>query len=474
MLLFLLLLVAQQSSPPSADALFKQGKFQEAAAAYRAILQSGNSSARAYSGLVQSYLKADEVDAAADASRRAMAALPRSVAAHAARADVYFRRGLLPEAEIEYLKALQLDANYARALLGLGRIASAAGQNQQAEKYFTQAHELDPEDGDALYHWAVLLPYPESVKELERHLAEFHSTREDERREREFIELVRGVGERETWVGPKETGHAEAKLETLSPRPGAVVGLGVRAKFNGNIGALLLLDTGANWITIPRKLAEKIGARKISDYAIEGVGDSGPGSGYFAWVDKITVGEIEFRDCVVHVLQANNNSGLDGIAGTNIFAKYSVTIDFPGRKLIVDPLPKGAEAAPIMARSSFSFGHVLLLHTSVNNSASGLFVLDSGANASSISPRLAQTVGKVHEGGSSIAGVSGQVSKVAVLPDAALQFSSVAENKRDLVSFEPHALSRQLGTEVSGFIGFDLLSRRKVRINYRDGLVQFE
>ncbi len=466
----------------SARVLFKQGKFQDAAAAYRAILEKDRSSAPAYAGLVQSYVKADDVVAADEASGRAMTALPQSALVHAVHADVYFRKGLLAEAEAEYRTALKLDDKCARARLGMGKILSAVSDSTHAKEYFTKAHEFDPDDGDALYHWAVLLPYPQNVSELEKHLSEYHSSPEEERRERQFVELVRGIGDREVWVGPKDTPENAIKLELLTPRPGTILGLGMRVKFNNTVNATLLLDTGTSWMTIPRKLAEKLGARKISDYAIEGVGDSGPGGGYFAWVDKITVGDVEFHDCVVHVTLKSNAAGVDGIAGTNIFSKYQVTIDFPRRELRLAQLPPSISAVgdlavhPVTeghAGTPFSFGHIMLLSTLVNHSLAGLFVLDSGANISSISPQMAQKLGKLQETANRVAGSSGAINKVSVLGDAVLEFSGAPEPKRDLAAFDPGSLSRQLGTEVSGFIGFDVLSRMKLRIDYRDGVVEF-
>lgn len=466
----------------SARALFKQGRFQDAAAAYRSILKTDKSSASGYSGLVQSYLKIDDVSAADEASSRAVATLPQSALAHAIRGDVYFRQGLLADAESEYRAALKLDQKCARGLLGMGRIFTAVSSNSQAQDYFASAHDLDPDDGDALYYWAVLQPYPASVHQLEKHLAEYRSTPEEERREREFIELVRGIGERQAWVGPKEISPTEIKLELVSPRPGQVLGLGVHVKFNNSVNAIFLVDTGASWMTIPRKLAEKIGARKISDYGIEGVGDSGPASGYFAWVDKIAVGDVEFHDCVVHVATKNDLGGVDGVIGTDIFAKYSVTIDSPAHKLSLAPLAGKIATGNERVQSvtdgrigaSFSFGHILLLNTQVNSSFTGLFVLDSGANTSSISPQTAQRLGKLHEARNRVVGASGEVNNVGILEDAIVKFSAKPAPKQDLVAFDRQGLSRQLGTEVSGFIGFDMLSRMKVKIDYRDGIVEFE
>jgi len=496
MLLLLLLsiigntLYAQTSPAAASDALtsartlFKQGKFHEAAAAYRAIVEKDKPSEIVYSGLVQSYLKADDVPAAEKASAEALKALPQSATAHAISGDVYFRKGLLTEAEGQYKTALEQNENSARAWLGMGKIYATVSRQDQAKEAFTKAHNLDPADGDAWYRWAVLLPYPQSVDELEKHLAEFRSTAEQEHREREFIDLIKGVGNREVWVESSSVKQAEIKLETVTPQPGIMLGFGLRARFNNSTNALLLLDTGSTWITIPRSLADKIGARKISDYGIEGVGDSGPAAGYFAWVDKITLGDVEFHDCLVHISAHNDLNGADGLIGANIFAKHLVTIDFPARKLRIGPLPEAAaptSSKPLVhsfeARSVaqfFNFGHILLLPARVNHSATGLFVLDTGANQSSVTPEFGRMAGKLWETREHVAGSNGQVSKVAALEDAVLEFSPFSQRNDTLLAFDRRSLSRQLETEISGFIGFASLNRMKVSINYRDGLVSFE
>lgn len=483
------MLSAQASPPGEADSfahaqqLFKQGKFQEAAAAYRAILEKDKSSARAYSGLVQSYLKADDVPAADEAAAQALKAFPQSGVAQAVSGDVSFRKGLLSEAEAHYRAALQQDKNCARAWLGMGKIYTAVSRSDQAKEAFTKAHTLDPEDGDAWYHWAVLLPFPQSTDELEKQLSAFKSGAEEDQREREFIDLVKGIGNREIWAPSKNVNETEIKLDTVTPRPGVVLGLGLHVKFNGSSSSLLLLDTGSTWITIPRKLAEKIGARKIADYGIEGIGDSGRAAGYFAWVDKITIGDVEFHDCVVHVSARSDMEGIDGLAGTDIFDKYLVTLDFPARKLRVSPLPATTTAPGETLVHSFEgkadaqvlvFGHILLMNARVNHSASGLFVLDTGANTSSITPDFARAAGKPHETAERVSGSSGAVNKVFVLEDAALQFAASPEPGSTLIAFDRRSLSRQLGTEVSGAIGFASLNKMKVSINYRDGVVSFE
>ncbi|MFI5105431.1 MAG: aspartyl protease family protein, partial [Terriglobales bacterium] len=428
--------VAPEQQPLlSARDLFKQGQFAEAAAAYRSLIAKDPSLEAAYAGLVQSLLKVDDVASAEDESRRALEHFPQSALLHSTRGDVYFHRGLMAEAEAEYESASKLDAKCPRAWLGKGKLLLAMSRQDQAQAAFTKALELDPDDGDILYNWAALLPYPQNVRGLEKHLAEYRSDRDDERRERDFVELLRHIAGRKFWVAAKDLSHAEIKMETIAPRPHVVRGAGLRVRFNDSASATLLLDTGATWVTIPRKLAEKIGARKISDYGLEGTGESGPAAGYFAWVDKVAIGELEFHDCLVHVSMKGDMGDIEGIVGVNVLAQHLVTLDFPAHLLRLTPLPAlsaapsdarvRADAPAERVRPFFSFGHLLLLPTQVNGSANGLFLLDTGANASSITTELAQRVGKLRDATPRVSGMSGEVKKVFALHGAALRFSPI-------------------------------------------------
>ena len=93
-------------------------------------------------------------------------------------------------------------------------------------------------------------------------------------------------------------------------------------------------------------------------------------------------------------------------------------------------------------------------------------MLDTGANVSSITTEFAERAGKVHKQGA---------GGPHILENAVLQFSRSPQPARDLIAEDRRSsLSRELGTEVSGFVGFTTLKDMKVVINYRDGWVGFE
>jgi tetratricopeptide (TPR) repeat protein len=468
--------LAAQESLSSAHVLFKQAKFREAAAAYRAFTEK-NPSPEVYVGLVQSLLKLDDVKAADESSQKALAALPDAAVIHAARGDVYFRRGLIPEAQDEYKAALKLDEKCARAWLGQGKVDAVFVRRDQAKAAVAKAHELDPEDGDALYEWAVRLPYPDNVAALEKHLAEFHNDDETERHEREYKELIKALAGRRVWIPARDVERTEIKLELLTAGPGlARRGFGVRLRLNDRATVTLLLDTGSSGVIITRKLAEKIGASKLAEQRLEGVGKSGANVGYKAWVDKVVIGDLEFHDCFVHAT-STEIAEVDGTIGTNIFANYLVTVDFPRRRLLLEPLPPAADNTPRAESGSFSqafnFGHLLLVPTDVGKKASGLFVVDSGANVNTISPELAKSVPDMRLFNLPVSGASGQAMSAFIADDETIRFAKVRKTGERISSVDLHSISKDLGVEVSGQIGFSAMEEMKLLINYRDGLVAF-
>jgi predicted aspartyl protease len=252
-------------------------------------------------------------------------------------------------------------------------------------------------------------------------------------------------------------------------------GYGVRVRLNDRTTVTLLLDTGASGVIITRKLAEKIGAVKLSEQLLEGVGKNGGSAGYKAWVDKIAIGELEFHDCFVQATP-REIAQVDGTVGTDVFAKYLVNVDFPRRKLVLEPLPAADSERRSDAGSFtqvFSFGHFLLIQTEVGKKASGLFAIDSGANASTISPELAKAVPNMRALNIPIQGASGQVNSAFFTDDATLHFAGMKKTGERISTLDLRSVSKDLGVEISGQIGFGAMEEMKVILNYRDGLVQF-
>ena len=443
----------------NAGSLFRQADFRGAAAAFRKIID-GKPSAEAYAGLVRSLLKADDVKAAEESSQKALAGFPESAIIHAERGDVDYRRGLIPQAEDEYRTALKLDEKCARAWLGQGKVDAVYTRHSKAKAAIAKAHELDPEDSDAFYEWAIRLAYPENVAALERHLAEFHNDPEAERHEREYKNFVKALAGRKTWIPARAVERTDLKMEGLTVGARMVLrGFGLRVRLNDRATVTLLVDTGSSGITITRKLAEKIGAGKLSEQAIEGVGKSGAAVGYKAWVDKVVIGDLEFHDCFIQATP-REIAEVDGIIGLDVFSQYLITLDMPARKLRLEPMPaRSNEGEPGQAEAftqTFALGHFLLLPAEVGKKATGLFVIDSGSNANTISPELARSMPEMRAFNSPMSGASGVVNSAFIADDATLRFAKVSRNDR-ISTVDLHSVSKDLGIEISGQIGFSAM-----------------
>jgi hypothetical protein len=236
------------------------------------------------------------------------------------------------------------------------------------------------------------------------------------------------------------------------------------------------------------------------------VGDQGPQAGYVARADSIRLGSLEFRNCIVQVTERKDMGvGVDGLIGTDVFSNYLVTLDYPMRKLLLSQLPPrpgeaGGDAAGLSTDAAdpgssavssgpqdryiaptmkdyypvFRSGHYLILPTLLNNKTEGLFMVDSGAFSSSISPEAAGAVTKVHGGAPiTIKGLGGDVAKVSTSDKIVFQFAGIQQQNIDLISFDTSGLSKAAGIEISGFLGNTVLRELTISIDYRDGLIKF-
>ncbi len=65
------------------------------------------------------------------------------------------------------------------------------------------------------------------------------------------------------------------------------------------------------------------------------------------------------------------------------------------------------------------------------------------------------------------------VNKVYRADKAVIQFGHLRQENQDLVAFDLTQISDSTGTEVSGILGFAMLRLLDIKIDYRDGLVDF-
>ncbi len=493
-------------SAPIANALhlYRTGKFDEAAAAYNAIISAGGPDpVLAYTGLARVYLRQEKVSEALAAANSAVALTPGKTPAITALGEVYFRQGKLKQAEEAFLNPLRACDVDARSYLGLSRLYRATSNYARAKSSIDQAYKLDPDDPDIQRSYMYSLSRFEVVAFLRAYLSrETDDDAEHRQNLQRQLELLEDEGQQKAPCRITSNVTAtQTNMETLLEGPNRMRGYGLKVKVN-NASAKLMLDTGASGITIDKKIAEKAGVKKIADSYLRGIGDKPVAGGYTALAETIQIGDLQFENCYVEVVNRNNVLEDDGLIGADVFASYLVDIDFPNSKFKLSQLPPYPDATPKEAAQQatlesqpshdvqrhdrhiapdmkdytpvFRFGHMILISTQVNDSPPMLFAIDTGSFDNTITPQAAKQVTKItRDTDARVKGLSGEVKNVYVADKANLKFAHFKQDRQDLVTFSLDGISNSLGTEVSGLLGFRMLYLLDIKIDYRDGLVDF-
>lgn len=513
----------------AADQLFKESRFAEAEEKYQALINAQPNLVGAQYGLIRALLRQQKVDEAYAAANRFLTAQPNSSVLLAGMGGVQYRQGQMADAETSFLKAVKIDDRQVPAYLGLMRIYRAYSLYGHAYLELKKAREIAPNDPEVQRLWFTQLPRKDRIAALEAFLANPHAEDPEQLRSmRQYLAFLKATADRPAHACRlvSKVEQTDTKLEVLRRDPQHMVGVGLVVKLN-NHETRLELDTGASGIAVGRKAAEKAGLERIADESYVGIGDKGTQTGYIAAASHIKIGDLEFGNCLVHVSDRASITNEDGLIGADVFSSYLIDIDIPDLKLRLSPLPKrpdqtkaptslkteedsqaGAEEesetpsdqkqeaantaskpaapavripqdryiAPEMEKwtTVFRFGHALLIRTRVNDSPPMLFLIDTGANMNTLSTKEARQVAKVSSDPNvRVMGLSGEVSKVYSANKAMILFGHLAQKNQDIVTFDLSDMSRHFGTELSGFLGFQTLRMLQIKIDYRDGLVDF-
>jgi tetratricopeptide (TPR) repeat protein len=505
--------LARAQNPPPAPAagsgaslhdaqhLYRTGKLDAAVAEYTQ-LESGPQAALAYAGITDVYLaKKDPPDAYA-AAAKAMEFAPKSPEAQVAQGEALFRQGRIHEAEAVFVAVINSGVENPRAYYGLARVSQTITYFHRMKTMIDKAHELDPNDREITRMWMGTRTLGERIRALQDYLAQETDddaeTRTDLERELVALQGTPPMGAHPCRM-TSETKSTTTDLRELLDSPTRLRGYGLDVKFNGTTGHLLL-DTGAAGILIDQKLAAKAGVEHVVESSIGGIGDQGSAGAYVGHVEKIQVGDIEFADCNVRVIDQNSVINSDGLIGAVEFSHFLVELDMPNRKMRLSQLPPrpneqptqtalgsgpAASAAPRFFdryvapemqdyTRIFRINHMLLIPTSMNNSVGKLFLIDTGSLTNIVTPEAAREVTKVGSDPTvRVKGVNGEVKNVFSANQLTLTFANLRQENQDMISVDMKKMSDGAGTEISGTLGFTVLRMLDIKIDYRDALVWF-
>jgi hypothetical protein len=502
--------VVKHNPPSDADKALLAADYSTAESLYRAGLAAHPGDVDATVGLVhtllreQKVLDADEAVKTAlddeEAAKPAPAASPNSAALLTLRGEVEFRQGEPWVVEQTVLASYKLDPCNPRTRLLFARFAQVNSRYAAARQQIGLAHQFDPQDPEIRAAWIQTLPLPQRITEMEAYLSA--PTGDDQETLRQMH------SELDRWK--KQTGEparACRLVSTAAPADIPFINLmgynrttrafGLEMSLNGK-PVRLQLGAGEGGLAVYRSAAERAGLKRLSQSEPGGPGGKPT---YSAYADSIKVGSLEFQNCVVKVIDSGSpyDDG-DGLIGMDVFSDYLVTEDYPMRKVQLGPVPvRPAEGtAPVPSLTTnvaqaddpvaapagpfdryiapemkdytqiYRVANNLILPAVLNASKVRLFILDLGASETTISPGIAMDVSKVHE-----VDMGGR-QKVIVADEITYNFAHMSQKVKGVVAADTSMTSKNLGMEISGFIGANTFSLLIMHIDYRDGLVKFE
>jgi tetratricopeptide (TPR) repeat protein len=462
-----------------AEVAYQQAKYESAESLYlQALLQKPNDP-ELNSALVHTLLHESRISDAWNRANKAIADDPRSALALTALAEVQLRKGQ-PWLALQTLdSAAAGDPCYARIHLIRSRIFRIDSMYASERAELQAAYQIDPSDPDIRHAWQHTVNPANDIQRIEDSLATMANL-DPEIREKAQASANSMMGllseNSQTCQSAAITAAVTLPLVPSYENVKQVSSYKLGVQFpKGNLK--LIVDTAASGLYITRTLAESNGFQHAEGAPANTV-----------QVDSLHIGPLEFRNCMVGVSDTPFADGLEGFIGTDVFAPYLVTLNFPEAKLEVEPLPHlpGEQKSALpgdryLAPDVRSYTPVyhknqyLLVPVMLNKKDRRLFVLDTGIRLSTMTSEVAHAISNTRLNfTNAVRTVSG--STLQIYRDSFdLQFANLSlDNQGHILEFDPSAVDQNAGMEVAGMLGFDILHSLVIHLDYRDGLVQFD
>jgi len=261
------------------------------------------------------------------------------------------------------------------------------------------------------------------------------------------------------------------KLTSFAPSPGQVTGVLLKARINSGPELRLLLDSGAEYLTLDSKAAMRSSLRGASDLVL--VGASRTGSGVAASAAKVEIGPLVFSDCPVNVVRKRMPGGIDGVIPLALFAGFLVRLDLPAKTLGLEPYPEGA-MRPAGSSGGAGYGSLLLVKAVVNEALEGYVLLDTGAAYTGISFETAHALRSRPVESLHLADAAGDLTGDRVGKGIRFRIAGQELKAGDPVALDLRTVSGYNGLELIGVLGYPDLRCTVLNVNYREARIGIE
>ncbi len=466
-------LEARTATP--ADTAYSEGRYGAAEEIYEQALAKTPQDVELSAALVHTLLHEDKVAQAFNQVNATLSANPHSAQTLTALAEVQLRQGQ-PWLALQTLdQAAAANPCYARIHLIRSRALRIDSMYASERKELQSAYDIDPTDPDIQHAWLRVVSPAHEIEGIDKALATTKDLDADTRQKAEasmhsMLPLL--YEDSQTCQVLPSVPSATLPLQATFADVKHIDGYRLDAEFPKS-KAKLIVDTAASGLFISKALSDLNGFQ-------QGPTDP-PGTVH---VDSFHVGPLEFRDCIVGVTDAPIAGKADGFIGTDVFARWMITLDYRLAKLILTPLPQReailpgdrgvspefADFTPVYHRRQY-----LLVPLTFGNKSRKLFILATGMRFSAMTSPVAHSLSKmtVNFTNTEQTANGGKAQFYREVFD--MQLGNLPElHQGHILELDPTVIDRNAGFEVAGMLGLDVLQPLTLHLNYRDGLVKFE
>ncbi|PYR83208.1 MAG: hypothetical protein DMG19_19730, partial [Acidobacteria bacterium] len=323
---------------------------------------------------------------------------------------------------------------------------------------------------EPLYHlyaseaWAIDKNYLDQSKQLEEYLRLNPNDPERVVEAKAGLEMLKALGTTDVAVVTAPENPVPIRVRKALNLIFTQLTLNGRGPYN------FAVDTGATQTVISEKLVAELGLQPIASTVVYGIGGSGKVDTRLYGVKEIAVGDVKIKNIPVGTFNDPLVSQLaDGILGTAALSDFIITVNYPANQLELSrkrqPAPATTEVLP-----AWYFSNLLLVPVSVNGKQ-GNFIVDTGAVTTVLSHNMAAQLGinqntpgaKIDLG---IAGVGGFEGIVLKVPNVTFKTAKNTETFPQVVAIDLKQISKMIGSEVAGVVGYDFFSEYKLSLDY--------
>ena len=392
----------------------------------------------------------------------------------ALKGEIEFRKGNFEAARTQYLRSLELDPETSRAHYGLGKLAMAKMESKEAVRSVMKAVELDPEE--AIYRltaaeaWGIDRNLDEQTRQFEAYVALDPSY--DPERVAEVqaaLDVIQNFGSEKMGTYAIPVDQEPIPILKAINLIFADFMVGEKGPFE------FIIDTGASQTVFTEKLVNELGLEPIASTLIHGIGGEGKVDTNIYRIDELKFGNIEIHNLPIGSINEPMISELAaGIFSTATLNDQVVSIDYRRERIEFNApeISDNVEHIP-----SWFFNNLVLIPLTINGEHQGNFLVDTGAVTTVLSHNMAATLGVTEDTPGAkidlgLAGIGGFEGVVLLVPEVVFTTEKNLEGFSQVVSIDMREISKMLGTEVAGVVGYDFLKGYRVSIDFQNAEVR--